>query len=58
MKKKIVAALALSIALLVSPAFADERHDHDTRHHDQGHRHYDRYDRGHHNIVRHIIHHL
>jgi hypothetical protein len=55
MKKKIVAAIALSIALLVGPAFAEERHDHDTRHHDQGHRHYDH---GHHNIVRHIIHHL
>jgi hypothetical protein len=57
MKKKIVAAVALSIALLAGPAFAEERHDREMRHHDH---HYDtHYDYGHHhNLVRHIINHL
>ena len=49
MKKKIVAAFVVSIALLVGPALAEERHDHEI-HHQVWHR-------PHHDIVRHIIHH-
>ena len=51
MKKKIAAALAVSMALLVGPALAEERHDRDIHHHYVVHH-------EHHNIVRHIIHHI